>query len=101
MWLLSGFGVVGIGLRDQGADEGAEQGLAATAGVVDELEEAEIDGQLLPRDATVWPEPGAQQRKRRPHLAITHIFPCHINGLLAILEVVSFWAEPFEGLRFV
>jgi hypothetical protein len=29
-------------------------------------------------------------------LAITHIFPCCINSLLAILEVVFFRAEPFE-----
>ena len=35
------------------------------------------------------------------NLAIAHIFPCHINGLPALLEVVSFWAEPLEGLRFV
>ena len=29
-------------------------------------------------------------------LAITHIFPCSINGLLASLKGVSFCAEPFE-----
>ena len=45
--LLSGFGVVSIGLRHQGCDECTEQGFAPTAGVVNELEEAEIDGQLL------------------------------------------------------
>ena len=45
---------------------------------------------------------GAGEVEARVHaLAITHIFPYRINGLLALLEVVSFWAEPFEGLRFV
>src|SRR5215217_3959400 len=33
-------------------------------------------------------------------LAITHIFPCSINGLLASLKGVSFCAEPFEGPPF-
>ena len=41
-WLLSGFGVVSIGLRDQGGDKSAEQGLSAAAGVMHELEEAEV-----------------------------------------------------------
>ena len=45
--LLSGFGVVSIGLRDQGGDKSAEQGLSAAAGVMHELEEAEIERQLL------------------------------------------------------
>src|SRR3954462_7261095 len=35
-----------------------------------------------------------------PRLAITHIFPCSINGLLASLKGVSFRAEPFEGAPF-
>src|SRR3954447_22074788 len=59
--LLSGFGVVMIGRRDQGADEGAQERLPAAPGVVDELEEAEIGGELLVRDATVRPQPGAHQ----------------------------------------
>src|SRR5215218_9510686 len=46
---------------DQSRGEGAEQGSAATAGVVHELEEAEIERQLLLRDAPVRAEPGAQQ----------------------------------------
>src|SRR3954452_9578411 len=58
--LLSGFGVVRSGRRDQAGDEGAEERLPAAPGVVDELEEAEIGGQLLPRDAPVRPQPGAQ-----------------------------------------
>ena len=45
--LLSGFGVVSIGLRDQGGDKSAEQGLSAAAGVMHELEGAEIERQLL------------------------------------------------------
>src|SRR3954468_20247694 len=47
--LLSGFGVVGMGLPDQTRDEGAEQRLAPAASVVDELEEAEVERQLLLR----------------------------------------------------
>jgi len=46
-WLLSGLGVVSIGLRDQGGDKSAEQGLSAAAGVMHELEGAEIERQLL------------------------------------------------------
>ena len=34
--------------------------------------------------------------KRRLTLAITHIFPCRIDGLLASLEVVFFRAELLE-----
>src|SRR3954452_22803677 len=59
--LLSGFGVVGMGLPDQTRDEGAEQSLAPAAGVVDELEEAEVERQLLLRDAPVRAQPGARQ----------------------------------------
>ena len=54
-WLLSGFGVVSIGSRDQAGDEGAEQRLPAAPRVVNELEEAEIERQLLLRDAPVGP----------------------------------------------
>jgi hypothetical protein len=53
--LLSGSRVVIVGSCDQGSDEGAEQGLSPTAGVVDELEEAEIGGQLLLGDTAMWP----------------------------------------------
>src|SRR5947209_3689242 len=48
-------------LRGQAGDEGAEERLPAAPGVVDELEEAGIGGQLLPRDAPVRPQPGARQ----------------------------------------
>src|SRR4051812_8388694 len=47
---------------DQGSDECSEEGFSASSGVVDELEEAEIEGQLLLRDAAVGAQPGAEQR---------------------------------------
>src|SRR4051794_10186053 len=59
---LIGFRGGGHRLRDQASDQGPERRLAAATGVVDELAEAEIDGQLLPRDAPVRPQPGTQQR---------------------------------------
>src|SRR4051812_46620339 len=46
---------------DQGGDERAKQGFAATACVVHELEEAEIERQLVLRDPPVRAQPGAQQ----------------------------------------
>src|SRR3712207_7130070 len=49
------------GSRHQGADEAAEEGFASAAGVVHELEEAEVERQLLLRDAPMRAEPGAQQ----------------------------------------
>src|SRR3954452_7309699 len=55
-----------VGLRgdggtshDQSRDEGAKESFAPAPGVVHELEEAEIQRQLLLRDAPVWPQPGA------------------------------------------
>jgi plasmid stabilization system protein ParE len=39
---------------------------------------------------------GLNKRNRCLRLAITHIFPCGINGLLAILKIVFFRAEPFK-----
>ena len=39
----------------QGGDKFAEQGFAAAAGVMHELEEAEVERQLLLRDAAVRP----------------------------------------------
>src|SRR3954464_8203991 len=55
---LVGFRGVEFGSCDQGSDEGSEQGFAAAACVVHELEEAEIERQLVLRDAAVR----AQQR---------------------------------------
>src|SRR3954463_16746075 len=50
------------GSYDQGGNECGEQGFAATACVVHELEEAEVVRQLVLRDAPVRAQPGAQQR---------------------------------------
>src|SRR3954463_15303146 len=49
------------GSYDQGGNECGEQGFAATACVVHELEEAEVVRQLLLRDPAVRAQPGAQQ----------------------------------------
>jgi transposase len=65
-WLLLGSGVL-ASLSHQGCDEGAQEGSAAAPGVVHELEEAEIERQLLLRDAPVRAEPGAQQGPRPLH----------------------------------
>src|SRR4051794_16051771 len=46
---------------DQGGNERAEEGFAATACVVHELEEPQIERQLLLRDPPGRAEPGAQQ----------------------------------------
>ena len=54
-----------IGFRgggQQSGQEGAEQGFSSASGVMDELEEGEIVGQLFLGDAPVRPQPGAQQR---------------------------------------
>ena len=40
--------------RDQARDEGAEHGFAATARVVHDLEEVEVERQLLLREASMW-----------------------------------------------
>src|SRR5829696_464865 len=53
--------------HDQGCDEGTKQGFAAAPGVVHELEEAEVERQLLLRNAAVRAEPGAQQGPRPLH----------------------------------
>src|SRR3954466_3506047 len=60
LWLLLGSGVL-ASLSHQSRDEGAKQSFAAAPGVVHELEEAEIERQLVLRDAPVRPQPGAQQ----------------------------------------
>src|SRR3954462_973346 len=49
------------GSYDQGGDARAKQSFAATACVVHELEEAEIERQLVLGDAPVRPQSGAQQ----------------------------------------
>ena len=59
---MLGSGVVVSSSRNQAGDEGAEQGFAASARVVHELEEAEVERQLVLRDAAVRSQPRAQQR---------------------------------------
>src|SRR3712207_6954037 len=66
-WLLLGSGVVLGRSRHQGGEEGSEQGFAAAPGVVHELEEAEVERQLVLRDAPVRPQPGAQHRPEAFH----------------------------------
>jgi hypothetical protein len=59
MWVaLCGF----RGGGQQSRQKGAEQSFAPTSGVVHELEEGEIAGQLLLRNAPVRSQPRAQQR---------------------------------------
>src|SRR4051794_19125527 len=58
--LLSGFRVVAGPSGDEARDEGAEESFAPAAHVMYELEEAEIERQLLLRDAPVRPQPRAQ-----------------------------------------
>ncbi len=48
--------------RNQAGDERAEQGFATSARVMHELEEAEVERQLVLRDAAVRTQPGTQQR---------------------------------------
>src|SRR5687767_12344059 len=84
--LLSGFGEVSIGLCDESGDEDPEERFAAAAGVVHELEEAEIGGQLLLRDATVRPQPGAQQGPEtfgRVDVNLTEAIAIVVAGVLA------------------
>jgi hypothetical protein len=47
---------------DQSGDKGTGQGFAPMARVVNELEEAEVERQLMLGDAAVRAQPGAQQR---------------------------------------
>src|SRR5690349_19408021 len=59
--------------RHQGSDELAEEGPVPAPGVVHELEEGEVEGQLLLRDAAVRPQPGAQQRPDPLHGVDVHL----------------------------
>src|SRR3954447_9383034 len=72
---------------DQGGNERAKQGFAATACVVHELEEAEIERQLLLRDAPVRPQPGAQQGPEPLHrvdMDLAESVPVLVAGILAL-----------------
>ncbi len=84
--LLLGSGVVVGSSRNQAGDEGAEQGLATSACVVDELEEAEVERQLFLRDAPMRAQPGAQQQPEAFHRVDVHLakaVPILVAGILA------------------
>ena len=86
LWLLLGSGVVTGTSRDQASDEGSEQGFAAPARVVHELEEAEVQGQLVLRDPPVRAQPGAQQGPETLHRGDVHLaeaVPVLVAGLFA------------------
>src|SRR5215211_5356915 len=70
---LVGFRGGGAGPRNQACDKGAEQGSPTPARVVHQLEEAEIEGQLVLRDAPVRAEPGAQQGPEPFHGVDVHL----------------------------
>src|SRR4051812_49214843 len=70
---LVGFRGGGAGSRNQACDKGAEQGSPTPARVVDELEEAEVERQLVLRDAPVRAEPGAQQGPEPLHGGDVHL----------------------------
>jgi len=72
-WLLSGSGVVAGVLRDQARDEGAEQGFAVSPSIVYEMEEAEVERQLVLREAPVRAQAGAQQRPEPFHRVDVHL----------------------------
>src|SRR5215217_2145620 len=57
---LVGFRGGGAGSRNQACDKGAEQGSPTPARVVDELEEAEIERQLVLREAPVRAQQGPE-----------------------------------------
>ena len=79
---LVGFQGVGFGSCDQGGDEGSEQGFAASARIVHELEEAEIERQLVLRDTAVRAQPGAQQRSEAVAVLIARILAAPVADRL-------------------
>src|SRR5690349_23338644 len=83
---LVGFRGVGSASCDQGGDERAKQGFAATACVVHELKEPEIERQLVLRDPPVRAEPGAQQGPEpldRVDVHLAKAIPVLVAGVLA------------------
>jgi len=84
--LLSGSGVMIDTSPNQPSDKGAEQGFAAPARVVHELEEAEVERQFVLRDAPMRSQPGAQQRPKSFHgvdVDLAEPVPVLITGILA------------------
>src|SRR5215207_2366722 len=83
---LVGFRGVGPGSCDQGGGERTEQGFAATACVVHELEEPERERQLVLRETPVRAEPGAQERPEPLDGVDVHLakaIPVLIAGIFA------------------
>src|SRR3954470_2637537 len=69
-WCLRANILALIGFRgggQQSRQEGAEQSFSSASGVMHELEEGKIVGQLFLGDAPVRPQPGAQQRPDAIH----------------------------------
>src|SRR3954464_14542108 len=83
---LVGFQGGEAGSRNQACDKGAEQGSPTPARVVNELEEAEIERQLVLRDAPVRAEPGAQQGPEPLDGVDVHLakaIPVFVTGVFA------------------
>src|SRR3954462_943664 len=83
---LVGFRGGGAVSCNQACDKGAEQGSPTPARVVNDLEEAEIERQLVLRDAPVRAEPGAQQRPEPLDGVDVHLaeaVPVLVAGVLA------------------
>jgi len=102
-----GFGVVPGPSRNQACDEGAEQGFSASASVVHELEEAEIERQLVLRDAAVRAKPGAQQRPEafdRIDVNLAKAVAVLVTGVLAapmadrLVPVAPGWQAGVDGI---
>src|SRR3954447_5419694 len=82
---LVGFQGGGAVSRNQACDKGAEQGSPTPARVVHDLKEAEIERQLVLRDAPVRAEPGAQQGPEPFHGVDVHLaeaVPIFVAGIL-------------------
>jgi len=92
---------------DQAGDERSEQGFAASACVVHELEEAEIKRQLVLRDAAVRSQPGAQQRSEAFHRVDMHLaeaVPILVAGILVasmadrLVPVAPVWQASVDAI---
>src|SRR5215207_164696 len=83
---LVGFRGGVTGSRNQACDKGAEQGSPTPARIVNELEEATIERQLVLRDAPMRAEPGAQQRPETLDRVDVHLaepVPVLVAGVFA------------------
>ena len=99
---MSGSGVVAGPSHDQGCDERAEEGFAASARVVHELEEAEVERQLVLRDAVMRAKPGAQERPEafdRVDVDLAEPVPVLVAGILASGVADVLCPKPQAGRR--